>query len=99
MLIFSILFMRRFSGNKLFYRYSIINIVLFYYYYYYYHHHLDDSDDDDDRPARKRRLAERAAEGVEGEDDEEVIRSASICYTLCNAYNFHQVQIKNFFLI
>ncbi|BFZ08073.1 hypothetical protein BsWGS_11112 [Bradybaena similaris] len=30
----------------------------------------DDSDDDDDRPARKRRLAERAAEGVATEDDE-----------------------------
>ena len=32
---------------------------------------LDESDDEDDtRPSRKRRLAERAAEGMEMEDDQ-----------------------------
>uniref|UniRef100_A0A2C9K1B1 DNA replication licensing factor MCM2 n=1 Tax=Biomphalaria glabrata TaxID=6526 RepID=A0A2C9K1B1_BIOGL len=35
----------------------------------------DDSDDDDGRPARKRRLAERAAEGGVAEDEEEMIES------------------------
>jgi len=32
---------------------------------------IDESDDEDDsRPSRKRRLAERAAEGMEMEDDQ-----------------------------
>lgn len=36
----------------------------------------DSEDEDEDRPARKRRLAERAAEGVAGEgEDEEMIES------------------------
>ncbi|XP_005108123.1 DNA replication licensing factor mcm2 [Aplysia californica] len=35
----------------------------------------DDSDDDEDRPARKRRMAERAAEGVTADGDEEMIES------------------------
>lgn len=33
-------------------------------------HPLDSDDEDEDRPARKRRLAERAAEGVEDEDED-----------------------------
>lgn len=32
----------------------------------------DDSDEDEDRPTRRRRVAERAAEGAMDEDDEEV---------------------------
>ncbi|XP_059171812.1 DNA replication licensing factor mcm2-like isoform X2 [Physella acuta] len=36
---------------------------------------LYDDSDDEDRPARKRRLAERAAEGVAAEDEEEMIES------------------------
>lgn len=35
---------------------------------------LDSDDEDEDRPARKRRLAERAAEGME-EEDEDMIES------------------------
>lgn len=34
---------------------------------------LDESDDEDSRPARKRRLAERAAEGMEVEDEQVIL--------------------------
>lgn len=38
--------------------------------------HLDSEDEDDERPAaRRRRLAERAAEGVAEGEDEEMIES------------------------
>ena len=30
----------------------------------------DESDDEEDRPARKRRMAEKAAEGVDADDEE-----------------------------
>lgn len=37
--------------------------------------HTDSEDEDDERPARKRRLAERAADGVGEGEDEEMIES------------------------
>lgn len=44
---------------------------------------IDESDDEDGRPARKRRMAEKAAEGL-GDEDEEVRMLHTLACTSCS---------------
>ena len=47
---------------------------------------IDESDDEDGRPARKRRMAEKAAEGL-GDEDEEVRTLHTLPCTSCSIIN------------
>ena len=56
---------------------------------------VDESDDEDGRPARKRRMAEKAAEGL-GDEDEEVRTLRTLPCTSCSAINNNKALVECF---